>query len=446
MKVKPDIFDLGYIYFSVGLELEKKRNKSYDKFFKGYIGGFIYFIFRFLYSLLFQGLRFQKLSPEQSQCLFIGLSNNNRRSLQPVIDSFDQSRIGVLTNSKKMPMWRMYWHAIPYLGDFIRDIKKATVEQRKIMKFRFLFFWRGYGCIGFAKDLLNYYNPKILVVANDHLFYYRALIKEANKRGINTVYVQHAAVTDKFPPLEFTYSFLDGRDSYNKYISAGECKGNIFLLGGVRFDFISHKVTRPIDFYRVGVALNLLDDAELVKTTCMRLKHMDVNKPVEIVLRPHPSVLYKPWIDWCRVNDIAISLPSEQSSFDYLESLNLLVSNQSSIHLDAAMCHTPSIIFNFASTVLEDVYGFIRNGLVHDCQSINEIKLILESSDNFSCNEVIRFYNGSYGTSSEGHVASTIAGIINHILKDDITDFLQNSDFVCESTSDCLRVYSQSQC
>lgn len=443
MKTKPNIFDLGYIYFSVGLEFEKKRSKSYDKFFKGYVGGFIYFMFRFFYSLLRQGLRFPKFSPKQSQCLFVGLSNNNRRSLQPIINSFDKSCVGALVDSRKIPMWRMYWHAIPYLGYFINDIRKATPEQREIMRLRFLYFWRGYGCPGFAKDLLDFYNPKVLVVANDHLFYYRALIKEANKRGVNTIYVQHAAVTDKFPPLEFTYSFLDGKDSFEKYASAGDCKGNVFLLGGVRFDAISHTSVRPTNLYRVGVALNLLDDTDLVKEACIKIKNLKANKPIEVVLRPHPAVLYKPWVDWCHTNDIKISLPSEQSSFDYLESLSLLVSNQSSIHLDAAMCHTPSIIYNLATTEPEDGYGFLRNSLVNQYFSIDNMLSVLESLNDFMYDtETVRLYNGSYGAHYEGHVASTIADIINHILKGDIDHFIEDRDFNCNNYSNKLKVYS----
>lgn len=443
MKNKTDIFDLGYIYFSVGLEFEKKRSKTYDKLFKGYVGGFVYFFFRFFYSLFCQGLRFPKLNKQQSLCLFFGMSNNNRRSLQPIIDCFDKSQVGILTDSKRIPMWRMYWYAIPHLGDLIRDIRKSNPEQKRIIKLRFMFFWRGYGCSGFAKDLLNFYNPKVLVVANDHLFYYRALIKEANRRGINTIYVQHAAVTDKFPPLEFTYSFLDGKDSFEKYTLAGNCRGKIFLLGGVRFDAIIHTYVRPVDIYKIGVALNLLDEPELVKNVCRQLLQLNVDKPIEVVLRPHPAVLYKPWIEWCNSNGVQISLPSEQSSFDYLGSLSLLISNQSSIHLDAAMCHTPSLIYNFATTIPEDGYGFLRNGLVKEYHSIPELKLVLESLDDFTYDvNTVRLYNGAYGTPYEGCVSSTIANVIKHILKGDVDQFIKECGFVCTRPSDRLKIYS----
>lgn len=442
MKTKPDIFDLGYIYFSVGLDFEKKRSKSYDKYFKGYLGGIIYFLFRFVYSLCYQGWRFPKLSKKQSQCLFVGFSNNNRRSLEPIINSLAPNSVGVLTDNRKIPMWRMYLHAFPYLFDFFRDIRKATPEQKEIMKLRFIFFWRGYGCPGFAQDLLDFYNPKVLVVANDHLFYYRALIKEANKRGVKTIYVQHAAVTNKFPPLEFSYSFLDGKDSVEKYKTAGNNSGNIFLLGGVRFDAISHTAFHSIDLYRVGVAINLLDDDELVKEICKKLKNLTTKKPIEVVLRPHPAVLYKPWVEWCQINGVSISLPSEQSSFDYLESLNLLISNQSSIHLDAAMCHTPSLIYNLATTIPDDGYGFLRNGLVKEYHSIDDIKSVIESLDNFVYDvDIVRLYNGSYGSPYEGHVASTIANVIMHILNGDDMAFISKSDFVCTTYSDKLKVY-----
>lgn len=414
---KIDIFDLGYLYFSVGYDFEKSRSKSYDKYFSGYVGGFFYFLFRFVYSLVRQGRKFKTLTPEQSKCLFVGMSNNNRRSLQPIIDAIGEDQVGALTSDKIVPMWRMYWHALPHLGDLIRDIKSATPEQRKIMKLRFLYFWRGYGCPDFANDLLDFYNPKVIVVANDHLFYYRALIQEANKRGVKTIYVQHAAVTDKFPPLDLSYAFLDGKDSFNKYLSAGECKGEVYLMGGVRFDAIKGNETRPTDKYRIGVALNLLDDTEKVRTACKELLALNTSKPIEVILRPHPAVLYRPWVDWCAENGVTISLPSEQSSFDYLESLSLLVSNQSSIHLDAAMCHTPALIYNMATTKPADGYGFLKNGLVKEYDSVESITPVLESLDSFQYDvDTVRLYNGSFGASYEGHVAETIANLIEEVL------------------------------
>ena len=281
---KIDIFNLGYLYFSVGYDFERSRSKPYDRLFSGYIGGFFYFLFRFGYSIIRQGRKFKPLTHEQSQCLFIGMSNNNRRSLQPIIDAIGEDKVGALTSDKIVPMWRMYWHALPHLGDLIHDIKRATPEQRAIMKLRFMNFWRGYGCPGFANDLLDYYNPKVIIVANDHLFYYRALIQEANTRGVKTIYVQHAAVTDKFPPLDFSYAFLDGKDSFDKYLSAGECKGEVYLIGGVRFDAIKGKETRPSDIYRIGVAINLLDDSEKVRSVCKELLSLKTTKTIKMFI------------------------------------------------------------------------------------------------------------------------------------------------------------------
>ena len=180
-----------------------------------------------------------------------------------------------------------------------------------------------------------------------------------------------------------------------------------------------------------------------MKEACIKIKNLKANKPIEVVLRPHPAVLYKPWVDWCHTNDIKISLPSEQSSFDYLESLSLLVSNQSSIHLDAAMCHTPSIIYNLATTEPEDGYGFLRNSLVKQYFSIDNMLSVLESLNDFMYDtETVRLYNGSYGAHYEGHVASTIADIINHILKGDIDHFIEDRDFNCNNYSNKLKVYS----
>ena len=54
-------------------------------------------------------------------------------------------------------------------------------------------------------------------MSNDHSPANRALLLVAKSKGIKTVYMQHASVSNLFPVLDFDYSFLDGVNAYNIY-------------------------------------------------------------------------------------------------------------------------------------------------------------------------------------------------------------------------------------
>ena len=54
--------------------------------------------------------------------------------------------------------------------------------------------------------------------------------------NIETLYIQHASVTSRFPALKFNYAFLDGFDTLNKYITAGPSETKVFLTGTCKFD------------------------------------------------------------------------------------------------------------------------------------------------------------------------------------------------------------------
>ena len=417
---KTNIYDLGYIYISIGKENEHFLNRGLDnKFSHSYLLGGIFFFFKFFAFLFKSPFKFDKsLAKDKKQAILVfGESTNNRNTLLPIIEMLGKEDVIDLYHSGLYPKWRSYWYAIPHLGHLISEIRKNTSDRRDTIKTFFPKFWLMYGCHKTAGQLLDFYKPKAVVMANDHLPFHRSLMHEANDRGIPTVYVQHAAVTEKFPPLSFTYSLLDGEDSYNKYKQKDGTQGSIYLSGGIRFDAISKDRRKDGGTTVVGVAINLVDDEELVKEVCLSLRQVQVDgKEVRVILRPHPQMKLDMWREWCEQSGIGFSNAKEESSFNFLYGISVLVSNQSSIHLDAAMCHIPSVVYRMSEASLEDSYSFVKNGLVIKVNNLKELASFIQNSKNFKYDEaVVRYYNCSYGTEYEGKVAQLMADLLSKI-------------------------------
>lgn len=78
----------------------------------------------------------------------------------------------------------------------------------------------------------------VLVVANDHSPAPVAYTSVARALGMTTVYVQHAEVTDIFPPLEFDLSVLRNRRSVEIYDSIGPVSGETVVARRQRGDWL----------------------------------------------------------------------------------------------------------------------------------------------------------------------------------------------------------------
>jgi CDP-glycerol glycerophosphotransferase (TagB/SpsB family) len=94
---------------------------------------------------------------------------------------------------------------------------------------------------------------------------------------------------------------------------------------------------------------------------------------------------------------------NEESAFNFLSKIDLLISGDSSIHLEAALLHIPSIIYGFnKKNLIGDYYEYAKNGLVHHAQDDQEIVSKIETND-FNLNfDILKYYNAVSGTKWEG--------------------------------------------
>ena len=380
------------------------------------------FIGQLFYYTFIVHFKYKSLPVNYKGLVFFGVSLNNRRSLEPIINKVEKDSYLYLNNHvTDVHKRRAWWHSIPYIFSLIRLYRKSNKEDKSLIIKYFTRLWTTYGLYKVAGEMLDKYNVKVLVMANDHNDINRCLIFNALEKGIKTVYVQHASVKKGFPRLDFTYSFLDGQESLDKYLHAGKPNGEVYLSGGVRFDFLYDKIVkRNEEVKKIGVAINMLDDFEKVKNLCLFLKEEGYN---DLTLRPHPRYQHLD-SEWLIKNNIAISNPKEESSFDFIANIDFMISNESAIHLDASIMHCPTVLYNMSNNQILDDYNFIKNNLVKLAENGNILLNFIKNKNEIFLNkEVLQYYNASSYSHLEGKLGETIAIFLNMLCQNNENQF-----------------------
>lgn len=390
------------------------------------------FIGQLFYYTFIIHFKYKSLPVNYKGLLFFGVSLNNRRSLEPIINNVEKDTYLYLNNHiTDVHKRRAWWHSIPYLFTIVKLYKKSDKEDKALILKYFTRLLTTYGLYEIAGEMLDKYKVKVLVLANDHNDINRCLIFNALERGIKTVYVQHASVKKGFPRLDFAYSFLDGKESLEKYFYAGRPKGEVYLSGGVRFDFLYDKIVkRNYDVKKIGVAINMLDDFDKVKKLCLFLKNNNYN---DLILRPHPRYQHLN-TEWLIKNNIAISNPKEETSFDFISKIDFMISNESAIHLDASIMYCPTVLFNISNNIILDDYNFVKNNLVKLANTEDELlKFIKNPREVMPTKETLQYYNASSNTHLEGKLGSTIARFLELLCQGKEKQFDKESGFVKNS-------------
>jgi len=275
------------------------------------------------------------------------------------------------------------------------------------------FLFEVIGLYEISAGILRKYKPKAIIFANDHLFKHRALLLAAKSQNIQTCYIQHASVTNQFPPLTYDLSLLEGLDSLKKYEECGKTDSVIKLVGMPKFDdYIYHKRKPGSDIKTIGIATNPSDDQREVFMLIEELNRSF--KTLEIILRPHPK-------DDRPLRNSKIrfdySDSKNEKAFDFLTRIDLLISGGSSIHLEAALLHIPCIMYGFnKENKIIDYYGYLKNGLVQKAE--NHEKII----DGIKANNIkinidkLKYYNAVLDTKWEGRSKELITRILADFL------------------------------
>lgn len=266
-------------------------------------------------------------------------------------------------------------------------------------------------------DTLGKSRPSFVVMSNDHNTPNRCLRLSAHYLGIKTVYLQHASVSDLFPPLDFNISFLDGVASAKIYarcennLKGKKQKERIIFLSGMSK---SLKPSLRAFSKKIGMAINTLDQFEKLEdlARAFRQKNFDLH------IRFHPAQ-DKDFISQLEKfvktdpERISLSYPNSESLGDFFAQCSLLISGNSSIHLEAALVDVMTYYYEFSDRVEHpDYYGYVKNGISLKLPEIslmdtNEIKRL--EFVPFEREQAVKFYAESFKTTWQGREGELIA-------------------------------------
>lgn len=404
-----DIWDLNYVLHEDFKMLEKFPHKAKTKTVFREVKLFFLMLLKSLYK---KEYKYPKVT--QPNFLYICGTINNYKVLYPLSAATANSMLLGKDCPWQIPKFKAYWYALPYFFRALSLVKKSTGYKKRVGVAYFEKIWASYGYYKLAYKLLEHIQPKVVVIANDHLAPYRCFMRAARAMNIKSVYVQHAGTAIHFPPLEFDYAFLDGQLSYENYLTHGSRNTSfVYLAGSPRFDEIvkiRHERSKMAD--TIGIAVNAVDEPHRVEQLVRDL----ITLGKKIIFRPHPGIikLKKRYQEMANQYGMAFSDPVSEKTSDFLRNIHLLISNTSYIQFEAVLSGIHALQYQF-SALNDDGYGFVKNKCVSILHNIDEVEnyLILPLTSDQS--EYIKKSIANYGDLLQGkNTAFQFANILNH--------------------------------
>lgn len=409
-------------------------------------------IFRWGYLLL-RRLRLN-FSPSSEKCrfLFYAGSINQKNSLIQTIDFLrTKNQDVVAVGSDKIIEEDDGFYSVAYGPKELLKVIFVLVtrgliffcgllkKNRKLQRNRLSSFLEVYNHLVYFDRLLKEMSPEFVIVSNDHNADTRSLLTLAQDRGIKTVYMQHASVSDLFPSLNVDYAFLDGLaslDTYrlcedNSYDPQNLNMETLVILSGQKKNLELLEKSRS---RTVGIALNSLDSiAGAIKLI------EDVSKSgFRVNVRWHPAsrdkhvaLLKSKLAEFnCEYSD-----PRKESLNKYFSTINCLIASNSSIHLEASISDVVPIYFEIDKAEVYDYYGYVEKGVAFaasDFSALKKLILKVNSSEVTVDADAVRFYSSTYKTpwqNREGELVSKV--LLNDysgldLLKENVICFREN--------------------
>ena len=362
----------------------------------------------------------------------VAFTTNQATSLQPIYDALGSgSAPRHLQLAHEHPdrtilrlMPAAYWVAIPFLPVVLWRAARERGYRGRSFRWAFDTYWRSYGLYFTYRVWVRRVRPGALVLSNDHRDLPCVLEEAARAEGVPTFYVQHASVTDRFPPLRVSYALLDGVDALEKYAHAGATDTVAFLIGMTKQDSSNVPSDPPDTINRVGVCLSNADDRRRVESLLAGLAER--LRDIEIIIRPHPGFApdQRDWsLGLCERFGCGVSGPDE-SPGDFLGGVHAIVAGVSAILLEAAVRDVLPICFA-TNPDHPDWYGFIENGLCESFDDPHDLIAYLQAARRQRpvVRERAKRYCATIGTPAEGRSGAIAASLIAGLCKNrDIQD------------------------
>lgn len=265
-------------------------------------------------------------------------------------------------------------------------------EYRNVLPFC---FWECMKCPGYFLGALYFYsrtNITHLVLADDQNPVARALLYVSRYTDVKTIYIQHAGVSNIFPPLDFDFALLDGEYSENVYSGISKVtntlsKTKVLHFGATRYEKFYEVAKDNIEskINHVIVAINKADNINEVEELCQSLS----NYGFYVGIKPHPAMKIPDELKKFRIID-------DNNLINCKKSFGIVIAGNSNVLLDAAML---GFLPLYTSKLSEpyDYCGFVKNRVAYDIADIDIRKLLSAKTFNLPSLDEIRFYDACFG-------------------------------------------------
>lgn len=256
--------------------------------------------------------------------------------------------------------------------------------------------------------------PKAIILANDHNPDHRILLALARKYNIASIYLQHAHVTKLFPPLQMDYALLSGYASRDVYSSTQQTPWKLLNLPGqtqIKFIGVLPSIPRFVNKCNrkvAGLATNLTHDTDKISLVLSELE----SKNWKVIHRLHPRETR--FIEGQTTTNVTTCSAPEVPIDEYLKSIDILFTCNSSITLQAALAGVPVYeLPSLSPGVQPDYYEFVKNGISTKCTDIPypESHYKIKQSP-----EALKYYSFTFGSAFYGNELELAVKYINEII------------------------------
>lgn len=277
----------------------------------------------------------------------------------------------------------------------------------RAIRARMDYYWVANAHSKVAEFWLKSIGVKKVIFSNDHIVWSRAIALAARDIGLETIYIEHAAVSEFFPPLVWSKSCLGGNKSVEAYTQVGKA-GKIYRTGMPRFDCLlsQNKSRDESDTFNaeeiVGLAVNPIDNLETVRKIVLDLLKLETR----IVIRFHPRD--KRVFPLESLDTQYVTFDSSSSIADYFGKINMLIGGDSTILLEAALFGLP-VGYCWQLGLGTDYYGFVHENVCFNFSMQDAIQENIEMLKQFTPSKAgLQGYYAPYGTGSAGNSARLI--------------------------------------
>lgn len=364
-------------------------------------------------------LRTRFFSPPAHAILLFAITQNQTAALTPLLPKLtncflvkDRHKV---EEGIQFPVFWAYFLSLFFLPLLAYQFwsRRQKNDIYGVCRYRLDGYWLAYGYYIVARVWLHHVKPSAIVFSNDHLMECRAWNRAAREEGITTFYLQHAAVSDEFPPLSFDYALLDGIDSLDIYERIGPSETEVYLVGNLKHDHAYHLINTHTTVTSIGLCTNILDPLDSVIEVCRALRSTFPEHG--LYLRPHPAdKRFDEWQKLAEATRMELSHSRAQDAYGFLQCVDAVIAGNTSMHVEAALLNVYPIFYDFSQNPMFQVYTFLSRNLCEQAQSVDELLAHCAALTEFKPNIRGRAkpYCATIDTSFDGRVTQLVKELI----------------------------------